>query len=89
MTLNKTQKTIILIAIFCVAAMVLYTPWVLSSIVNYKGTHHKITYTGSYDFIWSPPASACFIDLYRLSAQLIGLLVFAIGLCLVCHNKKH
>jgi len=69
--------------------MVLYPPWVLSSIVNYKGTHHKITYTGSYDFIWSPPASACFIDLYRLSAQLFGVFVIAIGLCFVCSTKKH
>ena len=86
--LNQAQKTIILVAIFCVVAMILYPPWVLSSIVNYKGTHHKITYTGSYDFIWSPPASACFIDLYRLGVQLLGVLIFATGLCLVSSAKK-
>ena len=85
MMLNLTQKTIIFVALFCVAAMVLYPPWVL--------TIHPISsptiVAAHYSFIWSPPRYARFIDLYRLSAQLVGLFVIAIGLCLVCNTKKH
>ena len=85
MILNQTQKTIILVAIFCVAAMVLYPPWVLP----YFPKGATITISGPYSFIWLPPERARFIDLYRLSAQFIGVFVIAFGLCLVCHNKKH
>jgi len=84
MKLNKTQKIIILVAIFFVVAMILYPPWVmpLKLGVNYT------TQSGPYSFIWLPPERARFIDLYRLSVQLVGVLVIAIGLCLVCHTKE-
>lgn len=90
MTLNRTQKTIIVFAIFCFAAMILYPPWVLRS----GSSNRPTTKAGPYAFIWVPPEGnyrneAIFIDLYQLSAQLVGVLVLAIGLCLVCHNKKH
>jgi len=81
--LNQTQKTIILIAIFCVAAMILYPPWVLPS----KVIGNLTTRSGPYSFIWLPPQNARFIDLYRLSIQLVGVLIFATGLCLVCSTK--
>ena len=84
MMLNLTQKTIIFVALFCVAAMVLYPPWVL--------TIHPLSsptiVAAHYSFIWSPPRSDRFIDLYRLSVQFLAVLVIAIGLCLVCHTKK-
>lgn len=85
MMLNKTQKVIILVAIFFVVAMILYPPWV--RMFHFAGTN--TTHPCEYAFIWLPPERARFIDLYRLSAQLFGVFVIAIGLCLVCHTKKH
>ena len=82
--MNRPQKAIIIIAVFCVAAMVLFPPWVLR-----RGTR---TIAGPYALLWIPPkgdyVTACFIDLYRLSAQFIGLLVITAGLCLVLRTPK-
>lgn len=89
MTLNQTQKKIILVAIFFVVAMILYPPWVNHSMVKIgTGRFTQYTFPGSYSFIFLPSESAHFIDLYRLGVQLVGVLVLAIGLCLVCSTKK-
>lgn len=82
--MNRTQKTIILIAIFCIVAMVIYPPWVRST--KYLG--NMTTRPCGYTFICLPPDYARFIDLYRLSAQLVGVLIFATGLCFVCSTTK-
>lgn len=87
MTFNQTQKTIILIAIFCVVAMAVYPPWVLKGL--YPLIHPPRIVAGPYSFIWSPPKDACFVDLYRLSIQFGCILVTTIGLCLVCRTQKN
>ena len=84
MKFNRKQKIIVVIAIFFVAAMVIYPPWVLSS----KFIGQLTTRSGPYAFICLPPESARFIDLYRLVAQLVGILVIGTGLCFVCNTKK-
>ena len=82
--MNKIQKIIILVALFFVFAMILYPPWVKST--KYLG--NMTTRPCEYTFIWLPPEHARFIDLYRLSAQLFGAIVIAVGLCFVCNTKK-
>ena len=84
MILNKTQKTIILVALFFVVAMILYPPWVIGT----GSRANPSTGPGPYTFICSPPKAARFIDLYRLSVQLFGLFVIAVGLCFVCSTTK-
>lgn len=83
--MNKEQKIIILVAIFVVAVMILYPPWVLFARIT---STTQTTLSGSYSFIWSPPEYARFIDQYRLGFQLFGVLVIATGLCFVCSTTK-
>ena len=84
MTLNQTQKAIILIAIASIVIMILYPPWVLRSGSNANPS----TQPGPYALMWIPLERARFIDLYRLSIQFFGVFVIATGLCFVTGTKK-
>lgn len=78
--MNRTQKTIILIAVFCIVAMVIYPPWVLTT----GAIKAPRIIPGPYAFICSPPNNARFVDLYRFSIQFGCVILISIGLCLVC-----
>ena len=93
--MNKKQKTCLLVGIAATVVMGLFPPWVIQSRErNFLGGAHGNqryeykTEAGPYSWINDPPATARFIDLYRLGLQYFVVAVVTIGLVITFRDEK-
>ncbi len=83
--MNRKQKACLLVGIVAIVAMGLFPPWVLERSI---GRGKYTTEPGPYSWISNPPATARFIDLYRLGVQFFVVAVVTAGLIVILKEKK-
>jgi hypothetical protein len=77
------------VAVIVIALMVLYPPWRVSR--YYHGT--VWSWAVGYSYIWKPihleRSFPVGIDAYRLTAQIVGVVLVTAGLLLAEHFRQH
>lgn len=93
--MNKKQRTIILVRVIFIVAMILFPPWFSryqNSYISLYGDRRfssgDITKSAGYGLLFRPPYGATNVDTTRLLLQILGAAILAGGLFVVLKDTK-